>query len=174
MKKIKAISLLILGPLFSYRFFLCPFRMPYLYCFICPIRCVWYRIRGWVLLLALGLNIRRGLFCNQLCPFGTIQVLLSKIVCKKIQMPKLIPSFKYIGLVLILLIIMFTKTPVAFGYKFIGLLSSQILITKMKWLLLGIFLLGMVLSIFSYRFFCFSLCPFRALSIFGKTKDLRG
>lgn len=169
--KIAVLSLLILGPLFAYPFFFCPFKMPYLYCFICPVRCVWYRIRGFVLLIALGMNIKRDSFCNYICPFGTIQILLSKMVSKKIQMPKLFHSFKYISVVLILVIIMFTKAPVAFGYKFIGLSLSQVFITKIKWLFLGIFLLGMVLSIFSYRFFCFSLCPIRALSIFRETKD---
>ncbi|MBU3933404.1 MAG: 4Fe-4S binding protein [Candidatus Omnitrophica bacterium] len=147
------ISLFLLGPLLLYPFSFCPFRLPYLYCFICPARCAWYRIRGVVLLIAVGLNIKRGLFCSHICPFGTIQILLSKISAKKISIPYFFRSFKYIGIALIASVIAISKRP-----------QGAIFIVKLKGFLLATLLLSMGMSIFGYRIFCHNLCPINALS----------
>lgn len=146
------INLFLLGPLLLYPFSFCPFRLPYLYCFICPARCAWYRIRGVVLLIAVALNIKRGLFCSHICPFGTMQILLSKISAKKIPIPYFFRSFKYIGVILIIFVIAATGMP-RFSIH-----------ARLKDLLFGIFLLSMVASIFSYRVFCHNLCPVNALN----------
>ena len=147
------ISLFILAPLFFPVFAFCPFRLPYLYCFICPVRCAWYRIRGLVLLIALGLNFKNDFYCAHICPFGTIQLFLSKISPQRLSLPKFLCSFKYIGLGIIVLVIATTKMP------------QFIFVTRMRHLFLGVFLLSIIASIFSYQFFCHNICPIRALNI---------
>ena len=149
------ISLLIFGPLFLYPFSFCPFRLPYLYCFICPVRCAWYRARGIVLLVVLGLNIKKGLFCSQICPFGTIQVLLSKISPNKINSPRFLRSLKYLSLIVIASVVVATKA------------QQALFVIRWRGLLWGIFLLSMLLSIFNYRFFCNNLCP---IKVFNRRK----
>lgn len=158
------IALFILAPFFFHAFSYCPFRLPYLYCFICPVRCVWYRIRGLVLLIALGLNMRKSLFCTHLCPFGTVQDFLFKVSSKKVSLPSFFLGFKYISAILIVLIIIITKLPQALNYRFMTLTLNQAFITEGKNILFGVFILSMLVGIFSYRCFCNTLCPIRALS----------
>ena len=174
---VRITSLFILVPFLFYPFFFCPFRLPYLYCFICPLRCGYSRIRGIVLLIALGLNLKKGLFCTHICPLGSIQTLLYKIKSPKLSLPHLLLNLKYVGLVLVVFVLLITALPQLLSYKiapfghfapfgyFAGLSFSQIFVLKMGVLLLGILLLGMALGVFSYRFFCSNLCPLKALSI---------
>lgn len=152
LKAVQLISLLVLAPIFFSPFFFCPFHLPYLYCFICPRRCLWYHIRGWVLLVALGMNLKNDFFCQQVCPWGRSQVLLSKIRTRKITLPKFWQSLKYISLICVALIVVLSKS------------SAPILIIKIRNLLLGIFLFALAMSIINYRFFCSYLCPIRALN----------
>ena len=153
-KSAQLISLFILGPLLFYPFSFCPFRLPYLYCFICPARCNWGRTRWAVLLIVLGLNLKEHLFCNALCPFGTMQALLFKLKTRKFFLPPFMYNFKYIILALIVIVITATALPWLPGHKLVGLRA----------LLLGVLSLSIVLSIFISRVFCYTLCPVRALS----------
>ena len=146
----RLISLFTLGPLLFYPFSYCPFRLPYVYCFICPTRCVWYKIRGAALLLIIGLNIKKGLFCNHICPLGTIQSFFSKLRNKKVAVPIFLRGLKYFSIVLILLIVISTW-------------MNHIFSLKLKNLLWGVFLLGIIMSVFNHRFFCHNLCPINAL-----------
>ncbi|MBL7084718.1 MAG: 4Fe-4S binding protein [Candidatus Omnitrophica bacterium] len=157
-------SLVVLGPLFLYPFSYCPFRLPYLYCFICPVRCGISRARGIALLIILGLNLKSDFFCNHICPCGTMQMLLYKIKTKKISLPYFLQSFKYVSLFLIILVLALTRMPQILAHKLIGLSLGQVVIAKMKILFLGIFLLSAVASIFSWHPFCHNLCPVAALN----------
>lgn len=148
------INLFILGPFFFYPFSFCSFRMPYLYCFICPIRCLWYRLRWPILLIAVGLNIKKDSFCNYICPFGTTQALLFKIKCRKAHTPNFLRNFKYIGIFLIAFVVSIT----IWKGKFL------MPVIKLRELIFAIFLLSMAMSVFVYRAFCENLCPVRALN----------
>ena len=156
------VAFFILAPLYFQVFSYCPFRLPYLYCFICPLRYLWSGIRGFVLLVALGLNIRKDLFCAHLCPFGTVQVFLSKISPKKISLPKFFYNFKYVSVILIVLVIAITKVAQLPNHRFTALSLSQVFIAKGKGVLFGAFVLSMAASIFNYRCFFNILCPITA------------
>ncbi len=116
------------------------------------------------MLIVLGLNLRQELFCSNICPFGTLQRLLFKIIPLKITVPRALRSLKYLSVVVIIFVILITAAPQPMTYRLMGLSLSQIFVTKMKGLLWGIFLLSMAMGIFSYRFFCYNLCPIKALS----------
>lgn len=158
------ISLFLLGPFLFYPFFICPFGLAYLYCSICPYPCPGGRIRGILLLIVLGLNIKRDIFCTLLCPGGKIQSLLFKINSPKLVLPKMVRSFKFVILFLTVAAIAQTIQPDWFAHKLMSVLLSGISILKTKGWLLLLFLLTMTLSIFSYRIFCYNFCPLRALS----------
>jgi len=93
-----------------------------------------------------------------------MQIFLSKLKVKKISTPRFLRGLKYVGLAIIVLIIIITKNSQAFRYEFLGLSLGQIFIARAKNIIFVIFLTGMALSVFSYRFFCHNLCPIRALS----------
>lgn len=150
------ISFLALAPVYFPVFAYCPFRLPYLYCLICPNPCLWSRIRGVVLLLALGLNIKQDFFCKLICPFGTLQIMLSKFSPKKIAAAHFFRGLQYIVLAMLLVIIITTAKG--------QLLGGNLL----KNLFLAIFLGSIIFSLFNYRFFCYHLCPVRALSSIGQ------
>ena len=147
------ISFVALAPLYFPVFFYCPFSLPYLYCFGCPVRCPWWQIRGLVLLLALGLNVRKNTFCRLICPFGTIQTFFFKIKLKKIALPSFARGLRYLSLLLILIILVLTKLPQLGTYKFAGFSLSQIFVS-LRTVLLAIFLLSMAFSLFNNYFFC--------------------
>ncbi|MFC1698935.1 4Fe-4S binding protein [Candidatus Omnitrophota bacterium] len=127
-------------------------------------RCVWYRIRGLVLLFALMVNLKKDFFCRYLCPFGSSQVLLAKIPAKRIRLPSALGNLKYLGLALLLVIVTSigvpAGTPGLFSYHALGLAMI-----KIKVWLFGIFVFAFVLSLFNFRFFCFHLCPVKALDL---------
>ena len=146
----RIIALLATSAFFLPAFNFCPFRLPYLYCFICPRPCHWHKLRGVVLLVALALNLRKYSFCNYLCPFGAVQKLLFMIKGKKVR---LAPGFKYIkfvSLILLALVIWLTRQEILLAIK----------VRTLLWLA---FLIGISAACFSYRFFCFHLCPVNTL-----------
>ncbi|MBN3038804.1 MAG: 4Fe-4S binding protein [Candidatus Omnitrophica bacterium] len=161
---LNVVSLVVLAPIFFGVFAFCPFRLPYIYCAICPRRCPWYHIRGYIVLAAIVLNLKNNMFCNRLCPFGTVQIFLSKMGLRKFKIPRFLLSLKHVSVLILLLLIIMTFHPQMIIQSIWGIDLDQIFITNMRYILLVFFVLGIMASLFSYRFFCYSLCPIRALS----------
>ncbi|MFH1245608.1 MAG: 4Fe-4S binding protein [Candidatus Omnitrophota bacterium] len=157
-------NLFVLGPLFIYPFTFCPFRLPYVYCFICPLKCIWYRLRGIVLVFAVGLNIKNNLFCEHLCPWGAIQRLFFRITPKSINLPGILRYLKYVSLILFIFIIAATKNAEVLSYNFLGAPLSRIVLVKLRIFLWITFLSSAVMSIVIYRPFCRYFCPVAALN----------
>ncbi len=149
-KIVRIISLLALTPLLSYPLLWCPYRLPYLYCLICPLRCGWGRMRGFIILGILLLNLRRDLYCSLLCPGGIIQDLQHKVRLKKFKLPKWTIHLKYIILGLFIVIIL-------------GCVRYPSLLILRRWILYLI-CLAFLISFFSHRFWCSNFCPVRVLS----------
>ena len=152
-KKItRLISVTGLGALLFYPFIFCPFRAPYIYCLICPVRCPWGRARGFFVLGILILNLsRRNFYCQALCPLGAIQDLQNKTKTKKFRIPGNLSGFlRYLILILALLVLL-------------GCTRFSFLVLGGK-LLLGLLVLILVASFFIQKFWCFTFCPFRTLS----------
>lgn len=149
-KTLKVISLGAIGPLLFYPFVFCPFRLPYLYCSICYLKCPWGRLRGFLLLGILALNLGRRFYCSSLCPCGTIQDLQRKAKVKKFIMPFWSHRIRYFILVLVVSFILATRRYFPF------IIDGHIF-----WFLIG---LVFVLSFFSHRFWCLVFCPLGAVT----------
>ncbi|MFH1045957.1 MAG: 4Fe-4S binding protein [Candidatus Omnitrophota bacterium] len=156
----------ILGPLFLGVFTYCPFKMPFIYCALCPVRCPWFYLRGYVLAGALVLNVRQNLFCARICPYGTLQVALAKISHKKIVLPAALRYAQWGSIVLLALLVWTSFHPQLIATTIAGISLGTLAIIKMRWLLLGLFTLSILLSIINYRCFCNHLCPVRTISGF--------
>ncbi|MBA2123585.1 hypothetical protein B9J78_01375 [bacterium Unc6] len=149
-KIVKIILLVVLGPLLFYPFVFCPFRLPYLYCSICYLKCPWGRLRWFLLLGMLGLNLKRRFYCSSLCPCGTIQDLQRGIKIKKFILPSWGHWVRFFIFGLVFLFILATREYFSFiigGYIF--------------WFLIGLIF---VLSFFSHRFWCLIFCPIGTLT----------
>ncbi len=151
-KKLRTlISLGVIGPLVFYPFVFCPFRLPYLYCSICHLKCVWGRYRWFLLLGILGLNLRKKFYCSSLCPCGTIQDLEHKAKTKKFILPLWSRHIRYFILGLVIAFML----AIGRGY-FSSFVSDQVF-----WGAVGIVF---VVSFFIHRFWCLLFCPTWALS----------
>lgn len=150
LKTIKIISLGALVPLLFYPLIYCPFKLPYLYCFICQVRCPWGQLRGIFLLGILGLNLKQRFYCSHLCPCGTIQDLQGKIKTKRFNLPQWSLNIKYLVLGLVITIVLVNRRNPLF------LIDGE--------LFLYFFALIFVMSFFSHRLWCLIFCPVRALS----------
>ena len=165
------ISFFILGPLLFYPFSYCPFKLAYLYCFVCPAPCAWKRSRWVLLLIVLGLSIKKDSFCARLCPLGRAQSLLFKLKSRKFASFKFMNSFKYFILALIAVVVTVTLMPELLMYKFMGLSLAQIVAGRIRDLFLIILLFGAIASIFIYHVFCYNFCPIKAFNeIFAKIR----
>ena len=165
-------SFYVLGPFLFYPFTFCPYGLPYLYCLICPRGCYGGHSRGLAFLVILGLNINKQSFCNKLCPLGTLQVFLYKLKTPKLNLPKLLLNLTYISLGILAILIIATLKPEILTQKIVGISLNKILVIRLKGLLLWIFLLSIILSIFSFRIFCYNICPIRALSKISRRNNL--
>ena len=53
--------------------FRCYFKIPYIFCHVCPRKCVFGIIRPYLIPAMLLMNIRKNTWCFHLCPIGTLQ-----------------------------------------------------------------------------------------------------
>jgi hypothetical protein len=55
-----------------YPIFRCYFRVPYLFCHVCPRKCIFGFVRPFLVPAALIMNLERRLWCYHACPIGTL------------------------------------------------------------------------------------------------------
>lgn len=153
-KLIKIISLPALLLLLFYPLKFCPFGLPYLYCFICYLRCPWGQFRGYLLVGLLGLNLQKNFYCFFLCPWGQLQDLQHKIELPKLKLPRWVYQGKYFILGVVIVII------------FLSYLQSPLIVRLFFSRELFFYILAVVFatSFFIHRPWCNIFCPLRALS----------
>lgn len=144
---VKVIYFILFLPLIIAPIFRCWFRIPYIFCSVCPNKCVFGRVRTLFIPLILGINLKNKLWCCY-CPFGQIQDQQIKISKKRftVHLSYLRYIILFILIIILLIIFVTKKTYLLKGYGF----SLTIFI---------IFLFLLSLSFFVPRFFCKNLCP---------------
>ncbi len=76
--------------------FRCYFKVPYVFCHVCPRKCVFGVIRPYLVPAALLMNIRRNSWCYSFCPLGTLQECHSATFkTKKGITSKIVPLISY-------------------------------------------------------------------------------
>lgn len=159
---IKIVYFIFFFPLVIFPIFRCYFRVPYLFCHLCPSRCAWGWLRLYIIPTALLLNIDKRYWCFKLCPLGTVQDIQNRAVKKKIKFNK---NWFYIGylpliLTVIFYVLIFPEYSVSFyNYMLKGIYAFS----------LGVFitvLAAFILAFLIPRFFCNIFCPVGCFSRF--------
>lgn len=88
----------ILLPLALFPVVRCYFKIPYIFCKACPRKCPWGQVVRFTIPLFLTQNLSRRFWCFNVCPFGTIQDIQSKVCSKHIKLPKWAILIRYIFL----------------------------------------------------------------------------
>lgn len=147
---VKIISFGVLTPFFLWPLSFCPFKFPYIYCLVCPVRCQWGKVRGFLLLGTLTLNLRRNFYCAHFCPGGTTQDLEYRVKSKKIAISKKMKALKYL--------VLFLVVAAVWGIRSF---SSLIIVREALFVLL---VSALLLAFFDHRFWCKVFCPIKTVS----------
>lgn len=131
----------------------CYFKVPYIFCKACPIKCPWGVLAPVIIPSFLVLNLDKRLWCFQMCPFGTIQDYQCKCVKKTVCLPKWLTNIRYLFLVFTLVVV-------------VGLFIN---LNWLSWFLkethhlyawsLTIAAIIFILAFFIPRFWCNYFCP---------------
>ena len=146
--KAKPVFLLVFLPLWLMPALRCRFKVPYLFCHLCPGKCGWGVFRSFALPVYLGVNLDKRFWCYGLCPLGQLQDNVPK--GKQVKLPRILTLPRFIILALSLYFIAFNHSytlQVQYTYSLLAL----IILSTMA-----------LASLRVYRPFCSSLCPIGA------------
>jgi hypothetical protein len=153
----KKITKLVYGiiflPLLILPVFRCCFKVPYVFCRVCPNKCPWGMSRTFIFSAFLTLNLSGRFWCFYLCPFGTFQECQAQISRQNFKVPFRTGFLSYP--ILLLTVWMYSLT----------LLGSQIVIYFMagyyEWVGTTVFIAASILitTFFIPKFWCRFFCP---------------
>ena len=84
-------------PLLLLPIFRCYFKVPYIFCSVCPAQCPWGISRLLVFNTAILFNLSGKFWCVNICPFGTFQECQAQISPKRFKLSPWIGFFAYAG-----------------------------------------------------------------------------
>ncbi len=154
-------SLVIFFPIFR-----CYFKIPYLFCHVCPRQCAFGYLRPYLVPAALIMNIEKRYWCFYYCPIGTFFDCQARVSPKPLRMPKFVK-------ILPIMVLLFT----AAAYFKISADLAQPGTTTNDWytfffmniyaptaMVIGIAVFLIFLAFKIRRSFCELLCPVGTLS----------
>ncbi|MFH1848974.1 MAG: 4Fe-4S binding protein [archaeon] len=125
-----------------YPIFRCYFRIPYLFCHVCPRKCIFGQLRPYTVPSALLLNFSGRFWCTRMCPAGIMQANVARK--KACEAPK---GLGYI--VLLAVIALYFSADQGMLFKNIFSVSSAVIAFALAFI---------ALSVFVARPWC-SICP---------------
>lgn len=136
----------------------CWYRIPYVFCDMCPGRCGWGMFRQLFVPGYVGLNLDRRFWCFNLCPIGQIQDCMPKK--KTINVSKIGRYTRYpiLAFVILAVFLNYPATDAGWGHTMLELPGYQPSILG-----LGLLALVIVGSAFICRPFCNLICPIGAV-----------
>ena len=92
------VNFIALGLVVFYPIFRCFFAIPYLFCHVCPRKCVFGFLRPYLVPAALLMNVERRYWCAHACPVGSLQECGVRTRGKAASLPRLLKALPYLGL----------------------------------------------------------------------------
>jgi len=138
----------------------CHFKVPYIFCRICPKQCPWGQTVRFALPAFLLMNIDSRFWCYKLCPLGTIQDQQCRICSKRICLPKWVSFFRYTFLAFAIAI------PVLVWFAVINF-KKTIFFLNIYQFVIGTFIAAIIIFLLSFfipRFWCNYFCPVGSFS----------
>ncbi|MCK5283549.1 MAG: 4Fe-4S binding protein [Nanoarchaeota archaeon] len=133
----------------------CYFKVPYVFCRVCPRKCPWGELRPFIVPAFLLQNLDCRFWCFKLCPFGTLQDYQCRISKKRICLPKWVKLVRYVFLaftVFVVMALIFNLGKIEGGFFFRGNFDFVLPTIIFSFVVL-------VLAFFIPRFFCNYFCP---------------
>lgn len=167
--KLKVIYGILFLPLALFPAMRCYFKIPYIFCKICPRKCFWGEITPVIIPSFIFLNLDKRFWCYKLCPFGTLQEYQCKVIKKRICLPKWLQHIRWLFLILTIAIILlsfYAKDSLQWFFR--GTHHFYIWVTIIS-------LIIFLLAFFIPRFWCNYFCPIGScgdlmLKVEGKIK----
>lgn len=158
-KILRFISYIVFAPMVFYPIFRCYFKIPYIFCHVCPRKCIFGHLRPYTVPAILLLNLDKRTWCYKYCPIGKLQDKQLSIKTKKIVLPKFFSYTKYLFLLftIITYFIISNKNSAFYNYFFKNIFSLSIIVLIIAALLF-------ILSFFIHRFWCNYICPIGTVS----------
>ncbi len=150
--------------------FRCYFKVPYVFCRVCPHKCPWGILRSAAFPAFLLLNLSNKFWCTALCPFGTFQECQAQISPKRFKLPLWIELFAYA--VLFLVTGMYLST--LFGAPWVKFFEMG----RYAWaeVSVGVAILVLMVAFLIPKFWCRYFCPVgtidEVVSSFRRSKPL--
>ncbi len=152
-KALKLVYGIIFLPLLLLPIFRCYFKVPYVFCDVCPGQCPWGISRTFIFNAALIFNLSGKFWCVNLCPFGTLQEGQTQISKRNFLLPSWVNLLSYLTLFLFI------------GMYCLAFIGSAALtsfeIGRYGWVAItaSAALLIIIISFLISRFWCRFLCP---------------
>jgi len=166
MRILRFVSFLIFMPAIFYPIFRCFFKIPYVFCHVCPRRCIFGHLRPVLIPGALLQNIDRRFWCYNQCPIGSLQ----DSQCKKgIRIPR---SLKYIIRILILVFVVATYFIIKRARTLESIEGTNFFLYMFKngftvsLVVIIVAIIIFLISFFIRRFWCEFFCPIGTVSDF--------
>ncbi|RLE42448.1 hypothetical protein DRJ48_03505 [Candidatus Woesearchaeota archaeon] len=149
----KFVYFVVLLPAAILPIFRCYFRVPYLFCHLCPRKCVFGVLRAYVVPMAVVMNLKNRFFCYNVCPIGKVQT--AQVSCN----PRMLRRNSIIlsSLFLILAgLLYFVVNPVSHPQLFDALFKGRY---SFSFTVVGVALAIILLSFLVARVWCDNICP---------------
>jgi polyferredoxin len=152
-KALKPVFGVIFLPLVLLPAFRCWFKVPYIFCGVCPAQCPWGISRTFVFNTAILLNLSGRFWCGNLCPLGTFQECQASISKQSVKLPSWTNLSAYA-----ILFLFFTMYYLAFsGSRALAFFETG----RYGWVVTtaSIALLTLLAAFFIPRIWCRYACP---------------
>lgn len=157
-KALKAVFGIIFLPIVLLPVFRCYFKVPYIFCNVCPLPCPWGILRIFIFNTALFLNLSEKLWCGNLCPLGTFHECQAKISKQNFELPSWVNLSAY--LILFLSVTMYCLAlPGSRAVAFFEIGSYEWVVTTVS-----IASLILIAAFFIPRLWCRYACPVGAIA----------
>jgi polyferredoxin len=133
--------------------FRCYFKVPYVFCRVCPHKCPWGILRSFAFPAFLLLNLSSKFWCTALCPLGTFQECQAQISPKRFKLPSWIELAAYVVLLLVTGMYLLTLFDVSW-VKFFEM-------GRYAWVEVSLWVAGLITAaaFFIPKFWCRYFCP---------------